>query len=222
MTAMASLTRSGRRRSPRHGARAGPSSGPPSRPVPGRCRRARRGAGFTYLGLVILLAIMALVAAASLKAGAMVQRAAAERELLHIGGQFCDALQSYAAATPPGQPRQPPSLKELLRDPRYPGIVRHLRKVFVDPMTGRAEWGMAYAAGTTGVVAVYSLSGARTVKVANFPARFQAFEGKQRIADWKFACGGDIPPPPLSSSGPPLNVRADSPGALPPGLPGAR
>ncbi|KQV78656.1 type II secretion system pseudopilin PulG [Massilia sp. Root351] len=156
----------------------------------------RRRAGFTYISLIILVAIIGLVGATAVKLGAVMQRSAAERELLNIGAQFSDALQSYAKATPPGQPTQPPSLKELLLDPRFPAVRRHLRKIFVDPMTGKAEWGISYAAGTTGVVAVYSLSDAKPVKIGNFPARFQGFEGKQRIADWKFVSAGDAQPLP--------------------------
>lgn len=159
-------------------------------------RPPRRGAGFTYISLVIMLAIIALVCATTVKLGAVMQRSAAERELLNIGAQFSDALQSYAKATPPGQPTQPPSLKELLLDPRFPAVRRHLRKIFVDPMTGKAEWGVSYVAGTTGVVAVYSLSSAKPVKIGNFPARFQGFEGKQRLSDWKFVSAGDAQPLP--------------------------
>ena len=77
---------------------------------------ARHQHGFTYLGLIILVAILGLVGAAGLKMGSLLQRQAAEQELLDIGAQFSDALYSYAAATPPGQPQQPPTLAALLRD----------------------------------------------------------------------------------------------------------
>ena len=100
--------------------------------------------GFTYLGLLILLAVLGLVGAAGLKMGTLMQRAAAEEELLEIGAQFQDALRSYAAATPPGQKTQPATLHDLLRDPRFPSPRRHLRKIFVDPVTGSAEWGIIY------------------------------------------------------------------------------
>ncbi len=100
--------------------------------------------GFTYLGLLILLAVLGLVGAAGLKMGTLMQRAAAEEELLEIGAQFQDALRSYAAATPPGQKTQPATLQDLLKDPRFPSPRRHLRKIFVDPVTGSAEWGIIY------------------------------------------------------------------------------
>jgi hypothetical protein len=111
--------------------------------------------------------------------------------LLSIGAAFSDALKSYSDATPQGQATQPPSLKELLKDPRFPGTRRHLRKIFADPMTGNAEWGITYLGNKTGVLAVYSLSDAKPVKIGNFPARFTAFEGKNRISDWKFTMAAE-------------------------------
>ena len=72
----------------------------------------RRQQGFTYLSLVILLAIMGLVGAAALKVDALLARAAAEQELLEAGAAFSAALDSYAAATPQGKPPQPPTLQD--------------------------------------------------------------------------------------------------------------
>lgn len=150
----------------------------------------RRQGGFTYLGLIIFVAIIGMVGAATLKVGSLLQRAAAEEELLETGAAFSAALTSYAQATPRGMPTHPPSLQELLKDPRFPGVRRHLRKIFVDPMTGKAEWGILYLGDKAGVVAVYSLSKAKPLKIANFDSRFQNFENKERISDWKFMASG--------------------------------
>ncbi|HEX8603346.1 MAG TPA: type II secretion system protein [Pseudoduganella sp.] len=157
--------------------------------------RPRAAGGFTYIGLIILVAIIALVGATTVRLGVTLQRAQAERDLLHIGEEFSNALKSYAAATPAGQPPQPPSLKELLKDPRFPGVRRHLRKIFVDPMTGKAQWGILYLAGDKGVLGIYSLSTAKPVKVGNFPSRFQAFSGKEKISQWVFTFDGQEPLP---------------------------
>jgi type II secretory pathway pseudopilin PulG len=152
----------------------------------------RREGGFTYLGLIILVTVIGLVGAATLKVDALLRRAQAEKDLLETGAAFAEALRTYAEATPKGQPTQPPSLQELLKDPRFPGVRRHLRKVFVDPMTGKAEWGIVWAntGDRRGVVAVYSLSRAKPLKVANFDARFSGFENRQHISDWKFVATG--------------------------------
>ena len=169
--------------------------------------------GFTYLGLMILVTTIGMVGAAGLKMGSLFQRAAQEEELLEIGAQFSEALRSYAAATPPGKPQQPPTLQDLLRDPRFPNVRRHLRKIFVDPVTGRQEWGVSYLGENVGVVAVYSLSDRKPLKIANFDLRFTGLENRERISDWKFVMAGGegsvggVITPPNSMTG------SDTPGA---------
>ncbi|HEX8403570.1 MAG TPA: type II secretion system protein [Duganella sp.] len=173
--------------------------------------RKRRSGGFTYLSLIILVAIIGLVSASTLKLGAVLQRSRAEQQLLDIGAAFSDALQSYADATPNGFPPQPPSLKELLKDPRFPGVRRHLRKLFVDPMTGSAEWGVVYMGDKRGVLAVYSLSDAKPVKIGNFPARFEGLAGKQKISEWRFAATGKVIPGAGAGAGMPPGPPAPQP-----------
>jgi LPXTG-motif cell wall-anchored protein len=179
-------------------------------------------AGFTYLGLIILVAILGLVGGASLKLGSLLQRAAAEQELLDIGAAFSDALQSYAAITPKGQPPQPLTLQELLKDPRFPGPRRHLRKIFVDPVSGKAEWGIIYLSDKAGVIGVYSLSQARPLKIANFDARFLDFENKEHLSEWRFTVSGQGAPvapvqpllaPPAASEPPGPQPAAPAPPA---------
>ncbi|WP_313168669.1 type II secretion system protein [Massilia oculi] len=183
---------------------------------------ARRQAGFTYLGLIIFVAIIGLVGAATLKIGSLLQRAAAEEELLEIGAAFSAALDSYAAATPRGASPYPASLAELLKDPRSPAVRRHLRKIYVDPLTGKAEWGIVYlGGGETGVVAIHSLSTAKPLKVANFDSRFKGLDNKEMISEWRFSAGERslAPAVPTTQSGGPGAQPAPSvpqPAAPPP------
>ena len=152
-----------------------------------------RQQGFTYLSLVILLAIMGLVGAAALKVEALLARAAAEQELLEIGAAYSAALDSYAAATPKNMPTQPPTVQDLLKDNRFPTVRRHLRKMFVDPISGKAEWGITYLHDKLGVVGIYSLAQGKPLKQANFDSRFQNLENKAHYADWKFTATGQAP-----------------------------
>ena len=154
-------------------------------------RRRQGESGFTYVGLVVFVAILGMVGAATLKVDALLRRAQAEQELLEIGAAYSEALRSYAAATPPGFPRLPPTLQDLLKDPRFPGTRRHLRKIFVDPITGSLEWGVLYQGDKVGVLALYSLSQARPLKLANFDPRFHNFENKAHLSDWKFSAAGE-------------------------------
>jgi type II secretory pathway pseudopilin PulG len=139
---------------------------------------------------VILVTIIGLVGAVSLRLGTTIQRAFAEQALLDIGMEYSNALASYAAATPQGQPNYPNSFAELLKDPRFPQLRRHLRRVYVDPMTGKAEWGTVKANENGGILAIYSLSKAAPIKIGNFPPRFVAFEGKASLSEWRFSGEG--------------------------------
>jgi len=172
--------------------------------------RSDRQAGFTYLGLIIFVAIIGLVGAATLKIGSLLQRAAAEEELLEIGAAFSAALDSYAAATPRGASPYPPSMAELLKDPRSPAVRRHLRKVYADPLTGKAEWGIVYlGGGETGIVAVHSLSHARPLKIANFDSRFKGLDNKEDISEWRFGANERSLAPVVTST------QSGGPGAQP-------
>ena len=151
--------------------------------------RLQAARGFTYVAIMIFVAILALVSATVLSAGSALQRRMQEEELLFVGQQFAEAFKSYFEATPAGQRNYPAKLEELLRDPRYPGVRRHLRKVYIDPMTGKPEWGVVAAPG--GIIGVHSFSQRAPLKVAEFEPAFAVLADKKSYVDWKF---GFAPP----------------------------
>jgi len=166
--------------------------------------------GFTYLGLIVFVFIIGLVGAATLKVEALLRRAQLEKELLETGAQFSAALNSYAQATPRGQPRAPLALEDLLRDKRFPNPRRHLRRIFIDPVTGKAEWGLVRAGESGPILGVHSLSQATPLKQANFDARFSGFENREYLSEWKFMA---------QESGAPVQLQPNAPGR--PGTPPA-
>lgn len=151
----------------------------------------RRGqAGFTYLGLLLVIAVISLTAAVTLQTGAILERRKAEDELIFVGLQFKAAIRSYFESTPPGTPAAAPRrLEDLLRDPRFPNAKRHLRKIYLDPMTGSTDWGVIRTADGNGILGVYSKSRSAPIRIANFPDEVFHFEGKKRFADWVFVYG---------------------------------
>lgn len=152
----------------------------------GSRRRHRKQGGYAYLALMILIAIIGVAAAAGAQLGAIYQRRMAEENLLAIGGEFQRALLSYAAATPLGQATQPRTLDDLLRDQRYPNVVRHLRKLYLDPMTGKADWVLVKSPDGQTIVGIHSASNAHPIKIANFTGDFQGFNDKHSYAGWVF------------------------------------
>jgi len=147
--------------------------------------------GFSYVGLLILLAIMGVVSAAALQLGKVTHRRVAEEALLDIGREISQALDSYRRATPPGQPDAPLELQDLLKDDRFPEPVRHQRKLYADPLTGKSEWGLLRAEDNLRIIGVFSLSEEKPVKVANFDLRFQDFAGKSSYSQWIFRALAD-------------------------------
>lgn len=147
--------------------------------------------GFAYLALLITIAIIGIAAVATFQVGSILQRRLAEEELLDIGTEFRRALLSYANATPVGQSNYPSNLEALLKDPRYPEVRRHLRKLYFDPLTGTQKWGMIMSPDGKGIIGVYSLAPGTPIKVGNFELQYQSFEGKTTYAGWIFT---SIPP----------------------------
>jgi len=149
-------------------------------------RSGRRQDGFTYVGLLIAVAFIALGAATVLESGAQQQLRLQEAELLAIGQEFRSALQSYAEATPLGQPEAPRELAELLRDPRYPGTKRHLRRIYPDPLTGQKSWGIVRSPDGR-ILGIHSLSDSPTLRRDGFPIGLEAFAQARRHDEWIFA-----------------------------------
>lgn len=149
-------------------------------------RSGRRQSGFTYVGLLIAVALVALAGATVLESGAQWQLRGQEAELLAIGQEFRAALRSYAEATPLGQPDAPQELAELLRDPRQPGIKRHLRRIYPDPLTGQKAWGLVRRPDGR-IVGIHSLSRSPTLRRSGFPVGLEAFAAARRHDEWIFA-----------------------------------
>ncbi|WP_161099144.1 hypothetical protein [Duganella vulcania] len=103
-----------------------------------------------YVALLVIVVIVGIHVAAALKFGAITGRRNAEQQLLDVGNQYRIALLSYAVATPTGQSPHPPTLQSLLRDPRFPGVVRHLRKIYADPIAGDDNWQLVMTSDRSG------------------------------------------------------------------------
>lgn len=156
---------------------------------PGALRHPAHGArGYAYLMLLVAVASIATLAGYSVELGSTMSRRDAERELLHVGEAFERAIVAYARGGPTagglsrGGPR---SLDDLLRDPRQPGVVRHLRKPYRDPLTGGTEWGLLRDA-TGGILGVYSLAPGQPIRQANFPLHQKHLAEASSYADWVF------------------------------------
>jgi type II secretory pathway pseudopilin PulG len=150
------------------------------------CARRPRQAAFTYVGLLIAVAVLGVGLAAIGQVWRTVAAREKERELLFIGDQYRAALRNYYIGTPAGQSRYPRRLEDLLEDRRLPVMRRHLRRAYPDPITGSDQWGIVPSF-DGGIAGVYSLSEQHPLKIARFTDADEIFEGAKRYSDWKFA-----------------------------------
>jgi len=105
--------------------------------------RTRPQGGFTYIGLLLFVAITGAALAALGQAWTTAVQREKERELEFRGQEIANAIQSYRLASPAqeGQPpRYPRSLDELLVDARGIKPRHHLRRLYADPLTGKPDW----------------------------------------------------------------------------------
>ncbi len=156
---------------------------------------ARASQGFTYVGLMVLVAVIGVASAATVQVGELARRRAAEEQLLFIGKQYIRAFLDYELNTPEGSGSRAPSrLADLLHDPRHPGIKRHLRQLYPDPITGKLDWELVQAPGG-GIMGIKSRSCAPTIKQRFTEGDWMYLDGQKRYCDWTFAyviaCGAN-------------------------------
>jgi type II secretory pathway pseudopilin PulG len=158
--------------------------------------------GFAYLWTLMLVAFMGV----GLSIAASVYTTAAQRDkeqqLLFIGHEFRNAIQSYYLAG--GSSNQYPlTLEELLKDPRFPGIKRHLRRLYADPVTGKAEWTLVRLQGR--IVGVRPMSPQKPIKQDNFTDDDAGLAKKGHYSDWVFTYPFDLFVPTANGKSPGQN-----------------
>jgi len=139
--------------------------------------------GFTYLGLMIIVAVMGMGLAAFGTIYSQTAQRDKEAELLFVGEQFRQAIGSYYKMGPGGQ--YPKKLEDLVEDKRFPMPVRHLRRIYADPITGSADWGIVETPDKAGIMGVYSRSEEKPIKQGNFSPK-QEFDEAENYTKWTF------------------------------------
>jgi len=144
--------------------------------------------GFTYIGLLLFIAITGVGLSVVGMSWQYQVRAEKEKELLFVGAEFRDAISSYYTSTPDATKVYPVSLNDLLLDKRMPDIKRHLRKIYLDPMTGKADWGVVKSQGR--ITGIYSKSTLAPFKQKGFKLADASFAGLRLYREWLFVGSG--------------------------------
>ena len=165
--------------------------------------------GFAYLSVLIIVAVMSTMALKLSSDLSMRLSREKEADLLFNGDQIAQAIKSYYESGPV-RGCYPPNLEVLLEDRRDFRVVRHLRKMFSDPMQMRTGtqsgsqdnieaisnggWGLIVNE-SDHIIGVFSKSKMEPFKKTGFSKGRKHFDGKSEYADWTFTAKGSAVAP---------------------------
>jgi len=170
--------------------------------------------GVVLMGLVVLLALCGLAAVNFAESAVTARQREREVQLLWVGQQFRQAFESYYRATPGPVKHLPVTLDELVRDSRFPNPVRHLRKIYPDPIQPDVPWGILKRGNQ--IIGVYSQADGMPLRRASFAPGLESFEGATQYSAWRFmfvprAATGPVPPAPARTAVPSASPTAATP-----------
>ena len=171
----------------------------------------RRQTGLLLIGALVFLSLAALTAVHTGQRWFDSRQRAAEEELLFIGEQYRQAIESYWREVPDSVHHLPTSIDDLLADKRFPFTRRHLRKAFRDPLA--PDRPLVEIRDGPVLIGVRSGAPGTPFRQAGFDAALKQFNGAQSYADWKFVyvppaapaaprARTPVVPPPRSAPGP--------------------
>lgn len=140
--------------------------------------------GTALLMVLVFVVVIGLSAGIAGQSWRSLGQRAREAELLWRGEQYRQAIGSYLLGRQGPRHSYPASLEVLIKDPRYPQPVRHLRRLYNDPMTG-GEWDTIKAP-DGGIAGVRSTSSLKPFRQAGFPKEQESFQGKSSYREWEF------------------------------------
>jgi hypothetical protein len=149
-----------------------------------------RDSGFSYLLLLFVLALGSVTMATFGEQVRTAFQREREAELLYRGSAIRAAILSYHAVAVEGKPAFPQTLVELAEDRRGPEPKYHLRRVYLDPFTGAADWDLIRDK-DGGITGVHSRSNLPTYGRHNLPVQVvlaadAAASSPPRVRDWHF------------------------------------
>jgi type II secretory pathway pseudopilin PulG len=140
----------------------------------------------------VLLAVLVFVLITTMGASSLVEmyqtqsRREKEEHLLFVGDQYRRAIVSYSGVVPPGGARSlPKNIDDLTNDQRFATPIQHLRRAYLDPMTGKLDW--EFVQGPYGILGVRSRSTQAPIKQKGFPKGYEHFEDRSSYGEWVFA-----------------------------------
>lgn len=156
------------------------------RPMPSGKRIYYRGCqtGFTYMGLMMVIAISGIAMAGVGIVWQQDMQREREKELLFIGDEYRLAIGNYYENSPGGLKQYPATLQDLLVDNRGSIIKHHIRKLYLEPFTRDKNWKFIMVG--MRISGVYSGSKLIPTKKTGFISPYEIFSEAIDYSDWKF------------------------------------
>jgi type II secretory pathway pseudopilin PulG len=170
--------------------------------------------GVTLVVVLVIIVILGLSLGIAGSTWRTVVQQAKEKELLFRGDQYRRAIGSYYKMAHGGTKGAfPTRLEELLKDPRSLQTMRHIRKLYKDPMTGE-DWVLirqggtvggtvTASAGTGGIIGVRSSSDLEPFKKDGFSEVDEKFKDKEKYSEWEFVYEPSASTTPPATKAPP-------------------
>jgi len=174
-----------------------------------------RQAGFTYLGLLAAVVLMGLLLTMAARVWSLTEQRERETQLLFIGHTYRMAIASYFAT---GH-SYPHTLQDLVQDERFPVPKHHLRRLYPDPVTGKADWSLIPTPSGQAIMGVASSSQGVPIKRDGFDTLDNALKGADCYCAWKFIYYANRWNRALGTG---ATNPAAPPGTIQPGNPGTR
>lgn len=148
-------------------------------------RRVRQG-GFTYIGLLILIALIGIMLAAVGQVTATTMQREREKQLLWVGHAYRNAISRYVMHNG----HYPMALADLVQSASVSGSAdplpqHYLRRLYPDPMAQAADWVLVPAL-DGGIMGIASSSQKAPIKRAGFDDADFDFADADTYGDWRF------------------------------------
>lgn len=151
--------------------------------------------GSVFMGMLVSVAIVAVLLMEAGTLWSSVLQREREAELLARGNEIKHAIGLYFEHAK----HYPKTLDDLVLDRRRPTIERYLRRVYIDPLTGKADWGLIPGPADT-IMGVFSTANGTPFKQQGFPLEYQSFAGQGNYQGWQFMYMPGQSPPPIGIS----------------------
>ena len=140
--------------------------------------------GFAYLVVLFIAVALGLASTITYENYSTLAKREREAQWLFAGQQYQQALASYYHQSPNGLKSLPTKLDDLIKDSRFVSVKRHLRQLYIDPMT-QDTWQLLLNDNQQ-IIGVVSASAEPILQSAKIAQLLPSAENIATYADLKF------------------------------------